>query len=105
MSSPSKTMSSLGNNTFYNLQNKRTLPREVLKWMQGLDLSYSVKDYRKDMSNGFLIGEIISRYEPGRIPMHAFENSQNAARRDNNWNQLHLFFRKQALREVTIAVD
>lgn len=105
MSSPSKTMSSVGNNTFYNLQNKRTLPREVLKWMQGLDLSYSVKDYRKDMSNGFLIGEIISRYEPGRIPMHAFENSQNAARRDNNWNQLHLFFRKQALREVTIAAD
>lgn len=35
--------------------------------------------------------------------MHAFENSQNVGRRENNWNQLHLFFRKHTLREVQIG--
>lgn len=37
--------------------------------------------------------------------MHAFENTQNSARRTNNWNQLHLFFRKQTLREVHILPE
>jgi hypothetical protein len=37
--------------------------------------------------------------------MHAFENSQNVARRDNNWNQLNLFFKKHTIRDVQIGAE
>lgn len=37
--------------------------------------------------------------------MHSFENSSNQARRDNNWNQLELFFKKYTLRGEQIPAE
>lgn len=34
--------------------------------------------------------------------MHAFQNSHNEARRNNNWNLIETFFKKYELRKVVI---
>ena len=31
------------------------LPREVFKWIQGLDLSYSIVDYKRDLNSNLIL--------------------------------------------------
>lgn len=72
----------------------KSLPREVLKWIQSLDLTYSVKNIRKDFLNGFLVAQIYSRYYPEYFPMHTIENGYSNSYRKNNWGLIELYLKK-----------
>mmetsp|Transcript_145945 Transcript_145945/g.254649 ORF Transcript_145945/g.254649 Transcript_145945/m.254649 type:complete len:843 (+) Transcript_145945:96-2624(+) len=70
------------------------LPREIIKWLQSLDLSFVVKNPKRDLANGYLCAEIVSRYYPKDINIVCYENGTRLAAKVDNWEQLFRHTRK-----------
>lgn len=61
------------------------MPREIFKWLDSLDLSFSVKNPRADLANGYIIAEMLSRYYPKEVSIYTYYNNQAKDKRLNNW--------------------
>ncbi|XP_058381371.1 spermatogenesis-associated protein 4 [Diceros bicornis minor] len=71
------------------------LSRSVLRWLQGLDLSFFPRNINRDFSNGFLIAEIFTIYYPQDLKLSSFENGTSLKVKLDNWAQVEKFLAKK----------
>lgn len=88
--------------TPFSLRTGAALPREILAWLQSLQLGGSVKYPKRDLANGYVIAHICSRYWP-HVPLHSFENKTGAASKQSNWFVLRKVLRQKGV-DVSAAM-
>lgn len=74
------------------------LPRKLIKWFDRLDLTYSIRNITRDLSNGFIVAEILTRYYPKEIKVYQFYNGLNLEKKLDNWERIAKFLGKQGKR-------
>ncbi|ELT94042.1 hypothetical protein CAPTEDRAFT_154890 [Capitella teleta] len=74
------------------------LTRDVLKWLQSLDLTWQVKYPKWDLTNGYLVAEIFSWYFPQEVEMHMFYNQSDSLElKLRNWSLLKNFIKRHSI--------
>ncbi|XP_062933575.1 spermatogenesis-associated protein 4 [Cynocephalus volans] len=81
-----------------HLPKSSRLSRSVLRWLQGLDLSFFPRNVSRDFSNGFLIAEIFCIYYPWDLKLSSFENGTSIKVKLDNWAQLEKFLARKKLK-------
>eukprot|EP00055_Hartaetosiga_balthica_P005796 m.17548 g.17548 ORF g.17548 m.17548 type:complete len:244 (+) comp4799_c0_seq1:129-860(+) len=74
-----------------------SLPREVWLWLQSLQLSVQVRNVRRDLSNGYVVAEIMQKYFPSDIQLHNFHKGTAINLKLENWELLQKLCAKESL--------
>lgn len=71
------------------------LPRPMIKWLDSLDLAYSIRNPRRDLANGFIVAEIIARYYPKEINIYTIYNGLQSDQKKDNWELISKLLSKK----------
>lgn len=87
------------------------VPREVLKWVLSLDLSYPIRNFKRDFCNGKLVADIFYWYFPNIIRPYALHMTLNethvsseAFKMKWNWEYLIRCMKKAKLRIPLVLI-
>jgi len=81
------------------------LPRDVVRWLQSLDLSFTIRNPKRDLTNGYIVAEIMARYHPKDVQLSAFENGLRLATKVDNWESLYKLFKKKGIAITKDDID
>jgi hypothetical protein len=74
-----------------------SLPRELIQWIQSLNLTYKITNPKRDLSNGWVFAEILQRFYPDEIEMYQYDNGFRLEKKTNNWFHLLKFCQRKKL--------
>ncbi|KAM4732063.1 spermatogenesis-associated protein 4 [Anableps anableps] len=87
-------------------QDRKTgLGREVIKWLQDLELSSYPMNLRRDFANGYLVAEILNHYYPRDISMYSYNKGVSFHAKQQNWSRIQQFLQKKNLKLMKETVD
>ena len=73
---------------------KAVIPRDISRWFDKLDLTYAIRNLTRDLANGFVVAEIVSRYYPKEIDIQQFYNGLKIEKRIDNWQRVSKVLQK-----------
>ncbi|KAJ3306691.1 spermatogenesis-associated protein 4 [Kappamyces sp. JEL0829] len=81
--------------------------REVIKWLQSLELGVAITNPKRDFANGYLVAAIFARYYPGELQPWSLYTGHSRGLKANNWSVIEKFFLRHHIdipREAVEAV-
>jgi len=80
---------------------KATIPRDISRWLDKLDLTYCIRNLTRDLSNGFVVAEIVSRYFRQDVDIYTYYNGLKVEKRKDNWRRITQVLAKRGKRRYT----